>query len=315
MTATSSVALEINKSKWPKNMSIGTSPIGGNNYKLASVMCPVVNKYAGTNMVPENTGGNVHNVQLVNAGQIDLAMATTGIALEAWNGKAEWTKGKKFRNFRSLVVMEPFVVHFYTLKKYNIEKLQDLNGKVVSLNRVGSASHLWGVRILETLGIKPQKIVAVSPADSNNLLKDGVISAALCMGTPPHTAVISLQATNPVTVISFSEAEVKKLMDSYPGLLLKASIPAGSFKEQPNDILSVAQYDLLLASSSLPDDMVYMIVKSIFENKKELASGFKPLGHLDPFNVSNDTIPLHPGAYLYYQEIKAMIPEEAMPMK
>ena len=64
-----------------------------------------------------------------------------------------------------------------------------------------------------------------------------------------------------------------------------------------------------------PDDMVYMIVKNIFENKKELASGFKALGHLDPSNVSNDTIPLHPGAYLYYQEIKATIPKAAMPIK
>ncbi len=308
-------ASKVDKSKWPAKMSIGTSPIGGNNYKLASVLCPIVNKYTGTNIVPENTGGNVANMQLVESGQIDLALSTTGIALEAWKGTAAWTKGKKMQNYRSLAVMDPHVVHFYTLQKSNIFKLTDLNGKVVSLNRVGSASNLWGTRTMEVLGIKPKKVVTVSPADSNNLLKDGVIDAALAMGAPPHTAVVALQATHPVRVISYTPEEIKKVMDAYPGLLLFISMPPNTIKGQNEEIKSIAQYDILLGAVKLPEDMVYLIVKTLFERKEELAGGFKALGHLDPKSVKNNTIPLHSGAYQYYKEVNAEIPKIAMPVK
>jgi TRAP transporter TAXI family solute receptor len=308
-------AIEVKKDKWPKKMSIGTSPMGGNNFKLASVMWTIINKNIGTSVVPENTGGNVANMQLLESGQTDLGMSTTGIALEAWNGSASWTKGKKMRNYRSLAVMEPHVIHFYTLAKNKLFKLTDLNDKVVNLNQVGSASNLWGTRTFEVLGIKPRKVVTVSPEDANNLLKDGVIDASLAMGTPPHTAVVSLQATDTIRVISYTDAEVKRVTDAYPGLLLRINIPANTFKEQKDEIKSIAQYDILLGAPTLPDDMVYLIVKTIYEKKAELAAGFKALEHLDPMSVKDNTIPLHPGAYLYYKEINARIPQAAMPVK
>lgn len=315
LAATGAVAITVDKGKWPKKMSIGTSPIGGANYALASVLCPIVNKYAGTNIVPENTGGNVANIQLIDSGQVDLAMSTTGIALEAWMGTADWTKGKKHQNYRSMVIMDPHVIHFYTLARINIFKLSDLNDKVVSLNVVGSASNLWGTRTLAALGIKPKKVVTVSPGDSNNLLKDGIIDAALCMGAPPHTAVVSLQATHPIRVISYTEEEIQKIMNAYPGLLIKETMPPNTFKGQKEEIKSIAQYDILVGASSLPDDMVYMIVKTMFEYKDELAAGYKALGHLDPKNVKYNLIPLHPGAHLYYQEKNLEIPKQAMPVK
>jgi TRAP transporter TAXI family solute receptor len=307
--------IEVKKDKWPKKMSIGTSPMGGNNFQLASVLCPVLNKYTGTNVVPENTGGNVANMQLVESGQIDLALSTTGIALEAWDGTAAWTKGKKLRNYRSLAVMDPHVIHFYTLQKNNVHTLTDLNDKVVSLNAVGSASNLWGTRTLETLGIKPKKVVTVGPEDSNNLLMDGVIDAALAMGAPPHTAVVSLSAVHAVRVLSYTDEEIQKVMDKFPGLLLRINIPPNTIKGQSAEIKSIAQYDILLGAATLPDDMVYLIVKTLFERKDELAAGFKALGHLNPKSIKNNTIPLHPGAYLYYKEINAEIPKEAMPVK
>jgi TRAP transporter TAXI family solute receptor len=312
---TAGQAIDVQKGKWPKKMSIGTSAMGGNNFKLASVMWPIINKAIGTSVVPENTGGNVSNMQLLESGQTDLGMSTTGIALEAWNGSASWTKGKKMRNYRSLAVMEPHVIHFYTLAKNKIFKLTDLNGKVVNLNEVGSASNLWGTRTFEVLGIKPKKIVTVSPEDANNLLRDGVIDASLAMGTPPHTAVVSLQAEAPIRVIPYTDEEVKKVTGAYPGLLLRINIPANMFREQKDEIKSIAQYDILLGAPTLPDDMVYLIVKTIYEKKAEMAAGFKALEHLDPMSVKDNTIPLHPGAYLYYKEINAQIPQAAMPMK
>ncbi|HBR34742.1 MAG TPA: C4-dicarboxylate ABC transporter substrate-binding protein, partial [Firmicutes bacterium] len=54
----------------------------------------------------------------------------------------------------------------------------------------------------------------------------------------------------------------------------------------------------------LSKDLVYDMTKALFENADEIAIGHPKGIELDPaYSVSSISIPMHPGAEKYYQEI------------
>ena len=56
-------------------------------------------------------------------------MTTMGVALQAWEGKGDWTKGTKYRNIRAMFPMYDTPFHFITLEKSGIKSVKDLAGK------------------------------------------------------------------------------------------------------------------------------------------------------------------------------------------
>jgi TRAP transporter TAXI family solute receptor len=306
--------IKVDKSKWPKKISLAVGPIGSHGFLVGSTWAPVINKELGLNIAVENTGGAVHNCKLVAAGTVGMGMSYMGIALDGWEGKAKWADNKKLRSFRVWAVEFPMATYFYTLKKSGIEKLQDLNGKVVSLNRLGSGSNLWGNLIFKELGIKPKRIATVSPSDSNNLLRDGGIDAALCQGTPPHPAIAELSTTQDIHVISFSPKERDQLMKKFPKLMKPYTVPAGTYKGQDKPILTLTDYEVFLVNTSVPDDMMYMVTKTFWEKHDELIKKLAKFKLVKAEDIVKSPVPISRGAYLYYKEIGIKIPEDIMPV-
>jgi hypothetical protein len=58
-----------------------------------------------------------------------------------------------------------------------------------------------------------------------------------------------------------------------------------------------------VAHKDLPDDVVYNLTKTLWENQASLAQANAKANYMDPKNpVKAITIPLHPGAVKYYKE-------------
>jgi TRAP transporter TAXI family solute receptor len=307
--------IKVDKSKWPKNLSIGAGPMGSHGFMVASVWTSVLNKDLGLNIAAEVTGGAVHNVNLTNADTLDIGYTYLGFASDGWNGTAKWANNKQLRNIRGFLVGFPAVIHFYTLKKSGITKLQDLNGKVVSLNQLGSGSNLWGNNILRELGIKPSRIATASPADSDELLSDGTIAAALVMGSTPHSAIAELTATNKVEIIPFTSREQEIILKKYGNALKPYQIPAGTYKGQDKPVNTLSEYDLWITNTKIPDDLIYVMLQDTFAKKDELIKGFAEFKMLDPGLARYCSIPLSRGAYQFYKEKGVNIPPEIMPVK
>jgi hypothetical protein len=61
----------------------------------------------------------------------------------------------------------------------------------------------------------------------------------------------------------------------------------------------------------LPDDLVYKIVKVVFDNHEELVKAQSSAKETVSANIGRDeVVPLHPGAERYYREIGVPIPVE-----
>ncbi len=102
---------------WPKNLTLGTASVGGTYFVYGQVWASLVNEKVGTNISTQQTQGPNQNIILTDSRQVDFGMTTMGVALQAWEGKGDWTKGKQFRNIRALFPMYDTPFHFVALEK------------------------------------------------------------------------------------------------------------------------------------------------------------------------------------------------------
>ncbi len=117
----------------PKSMTLGTASVGGTYFIYGGVMATLLTEKLGINVSTQQTQGPNQNVILVDDKRVELGMTTMGIALQAWNGTGEWTKGKKFSGIRALFPMYDTPFHFITTEKTGITTVAGLAGKTVGV--------------------------------------------------------------------------------------------------------------------------------------------------------------------------------------
>jgi TRAP transporter TAXI family solute receptor len=89
----------------PKALTLGTASVGGTYFIYGGVMANMLTEKLGINVSTQQTQGPNQNIILVDGKNVELGMTTMGIALQAWNGSAAWTQGKKYTNVRALFPM------------------------------------------------------------------------------------------------------------------------------------------------------------------------------------------------------------------
>src|SRR3989304_6243191 len=89
----------------PKSLTLATASVGGTYFIYGGVVATLLTEKLGINVSTQQTQGPNQNIILVDSKGTELGMATMGIALQAWNGSGEWTKGTKYQNIRALFPM------------------------------------------------------------------------------------------------------------------------------------------------------------------------------------------------------------------
>ncbi|MDD3344584.1 MAG: TAXI family TRAP transporter solute-binding subunit, partial [Sulfurospirillaceae bacterium] len=82
-----------------------------------------------------------------------------------------------------------------------------------------------------------------------------------------------------------------------------------TYPRQTKDIYTIAQPNLLITDVDTPEDIVYLLTKTMYENLSFINSVNKGTISLSLQNSINGLmIPLHKGAIRYYQEMGIIIP-------
>jgi TRAP transporter TAXI family solute receptor len=80
------------------------------------------------------------------------------------------------------------------------------------------------------------------------------------------------------------------------------------------DYITVGLWQFVVGRADLPDDLVYQLVKAVFENQPRLVKAHPAASETLPQNaVKNTTLPFHPGVVRYYREIGVKIPDALVP--
>ena len=308
-TSTSVLAADPN---WPKSLTLGTASPGGVYYIYGEELAKILTETLGIPVNPLPTQGTVHNVKLVDSGGAQLGMTTTGIALQGWSGTDGWTGGKQFRNMRALFPMYDTPLQAVVLQRSGITTLAQLDKKRIGVGPKAGTGGTYVPAILKVLGISAEiRYGALDDAATDLSAAD--INAFMTTVGAPASAFQSIVAKELVTFLSLSPEQIEAIRKAMPELS-PSKIAAGTYRQLDKDYPTVGMYNFGIGRADLPDDLVYQLVKAVFENQSRLVKAFSGASETIPRNADKNTfLPFHPGAVRYYREIGISIPNSLVP--
>jgi TRAP transporter TAXI family solute receptor len=293
---------------WPRALTMGTAAPGGTYAVYGPAWGQLAAAATGVNISYRTTQGPNQNIVLVDQKQVELGMVTMGVALQAWEGTGEWTRGAKFRNIRALFPMYDTPFHAVALRRSGISDHSHLNGKSVGVGPRGGTPGTYYPLILRTLGVTPSRIGYGSGSDMIGQVSDGLLDCFAFAAGVPIPAFSEIETTNDVTIFGFTEAQTDAIVKAYPELS-KGTIPAGTYRSLREPINIVGVFNFAIGHKDLPEDLVYEIVKSIMTQNAAMVQAISTAKETVPENVTkNSFLPFHPGAARWFRENGFPIP-------
>jgi TRAP transporter TAXI family solute receptor len=307
--------------KAANNLIIATATTGGTYYPVGVAIGTLISiklakKYKIT-ATAINSAGSGENVQMLKNKEADFAILQALFGLSAYNGTGKYA-GKPERNFRSVTMLWKNVEHFVVLKDQvktgTIEDIKTLKGKF-SIGKRGSGTEGSGRTILKALGINPDSLdleyLGYNPS-AQAMMDKRIVGANIPAG-PPVAAITQLFAQlgdNKIKVLEFTDEQLNTIRKNYP-IWTREIIPAGTYPGQKADIKTIAQPNLLVVREDVPEDVVYLVTKTIYENLPFLHNIHKATKAMSLKDaIKGLPVPLHPGALKYYREQGLDIPAE-----
>jgi TRAP transporter TAXI family solute receptor len=293
---------------WPKSLTLGTASVGGTYFVYGQAWASLVSDKIGVPINTQQTQGPNQNIILIQNKNIELGMTTMGVALQAWNGQGDWTKGQQMRDIRALFPMYDTPFHFVVLRRSGITSVAQLAGKRVGVGPRAGTPGTYYPLMFQALGIKDVTIRNGQGSDMASQLADGLIDCFAFAAGLPIAAYSELEATNDVVFFSFTPQEIEKLRQAFPELS-PAEIPAGTYKSMRETQPTVGVFNFAICQKDLPDTLAHAIVKAVHDNHDAMVRGHAAAKETVPENVSKNTfLPFHQGAARYYRERGLTIP-------
>lgn len=199
-----------------------------------------------------------------------------------------------------------------------IMDLDTLDGQRFVLGARNSGAQWSGHHILTSLGIDYESkfsLAYMGYGPTAGAIQDGTIVGMNIPAGVPVTAITRAFAIAgaDLTLLSFTDAQLERINARYP-LWSRYVIQAGTYPNQADDLQTIAHPNVLAVRADIPDEAVYKITRTIFENLAALHEIHKATREvtLDKALTGLDA-PLHPGAARYYREQGIEIPARLAP--
>ncbi len=275
----------------------------GTYYAFGSVIAQHATNEAGVAVTALAGNGSQANVQELEDGNAELAFCQSDVMAYAYEGTNLFADTGKVDDFSTVACLYDEQVQIVTLDE-DIKTVADLKGKNVSIGAAGSGVYFNAIDILGAYGLTENDITPTyeSFADSANSLKDGKIDAAFIVAGAPTTAITELSTTQPARLVSLDAEHVESLLKSSP-YYSEATIPAGTYDGQDEDVTTVAVGAVVIARDDVSEDAIYKFTADIFDNAADLVENHAKYAEVSvEKGASITTVPYHAGAAKYFEE-------------
>ncbi len=301
---------------------LATASTGGTYYPVGVALATLVKvklePKQKIGMAAISSAGSGENVRLIREGEAQFGIMQGLYGFYAATGTGPLEEVGAQEDLRSVTMLwqnvEHFVVSADAAGDGTMSAMADLKGEAMALGSQNSGTIGSNGTILGGFGIDIEsdyELVYGGYGPSAEALQNGQVKG---IGTPagvPVGAVSQLMAAagDSVTLLNFTEEQMATA-DGGKGLWTPYTIPAGTYPGQDADVQTIAQPNFLATSADLPEENVYMITKTIYENLPFLQA-IHPATKAMAIEkaIAGLPLPLHPGAAKYYQEVGIEIPE------
>jgi uncharacterized protein len=192
-------------------LSIATGGTGGVYYPIGGGIAELINNHVeGYSAVAEVTGASVENMALINTGDSDFALALADTVYQAYTGTGA-LEGREMPGLRALLSVYPNAIQIVTLAESDIQSIEDLRGRRVSVGAPGSGTEVNAQQILTANGISYDEIdeQRLNFNETADALRDGDIDAGFWSVGPPTSSIMNLAATRAIKLIPLTDAEIE----------------------------------------------------------------------------------------------------------
>ncbi len=267
-----------------------------------------------------NSAGSGENVKLIRENEAQFAILQGLYGAWAWAGEGKLKSAGPQEKLRSVSMLwqnvEQFVIEKSLAKSGTIDDLKGFKGTKFSIGKKNSGTEGSGRQILGGVGVDTDAmdLVYMGYGPSADALQNGTVAG---MNTPsgvPTSAVTRAYATmgETITHLDFTDEQMKSANGSYQ-LWTRYVIPANTYPGQTKAVNTIAQPNFLAVRDDVPEDDVYLITKTIYENLGFLNGIHKATKAMAIEKaIAGLPVPLHPGAARYYQEVGITVPDHLM---
>ena len=285
-------------------VTLATGGTSGTYYAVGGAMQSVLNsKLTMSDLTVESTGASKANVNLITDGEAEMAILQSDVVSYAHTGTNTFAETGVEDSALWVAGLYNETVQIIATK--DITDVSQLKGKTVCMGDVGSGTRVNAEQVLAAYGMTADDVNAVSGSfqDGVDGIKDGKVDAAFTVAGAPTTAITDLATAYNFNMPSLSEEAVSYLTTNYP-FLVQDNLPAGTYNGIDQETKCVAVQAALVASKDVSEDVVYELLKTMFDSKADLEQAHAKFQFLDPeYAVSGASVPLHPGAEKFYKEI------------
>jgi TRAP transporter TAXI family solute receptor len=288
-------------------LRMATGGTAGTYYAFGSATGQILTEKTKIPLSVQSTGASKANIQLIDAGEAEIAIVQNDVMDYAWRG-VDLFNGEKINTFAAMAALYAEVCQVVANPAAGIRSIADLRGKNVSVGDAGSGVEFNARQVLEAYGITFNDIGKqnLSFAGSADALRDNKIDAFFCVAGAPTPAIIDLAAGKDILILEVDDEHAAALIQRYP-FYSRFPIPRGSYRGQAGEIKTVAVKATFIVGSRLPEDTVYRLTKTLFESKAEIETAHIQGAELSPsYAVEGISVPFHPGAAKYLREIGAL---------
>ena len=284
------------------DIKFGTSGKGGTYGEVATAIANSIDSETISFDI-RTTAGSAANVRLLSQNYLDMAIAQADIIDYAYNGTG--TFSKSYRGYAAVAGLYTEACQIVVGAESDINTINDLEGKTVSIGEAESGTEQNAIQILEAHGLNKSYLneVNLDYSAACEHLKSGEIDAFFCTLAPNSPAIRNLAAEYDIRLVELSEPMIQKLVDAY-GFYTPFTIEQGTYKNQNEDVNTIGVTAVLLANEKVSNEQVKTIAEALFRNSDEIDAAVTSKLKLDPETANRGvSIPFHEGALEYYREL------------
>ena len=285
-----------------------TGGTSGTYYAFGGVIATMLTEMVPNLEITANTSGaSAANARSLKNNEAELAIIQNDVLDYAYNGTELLADDGAMPTLRTIATLYPEVVQIVATKSSGILSVADMKGKRVCVGDAGSGTEANARQALAAYGLDFSdlgKVENLSFGDAATAMQNGTIDASFTTAGVPNPAIAELKSSTDIVIVPIDGPEADLLIEAYP-FYSKFNITDDDYGIPGAG--TVAILATLACTDSLSDDLVYDMLKCLFDNQPELAIRHAKGVDLTHENaIQGVSIPFHPGAEKYYKEVGAL---------
>jgi len=287
---------------------IGTGSRSGVYFQAGRVICRLITrnlKDVGCRVL--ETPGSLSNLDNVQVGALEIGLVQSDIQYHAVNHSGPFQfVDRPYDNMRALFSLhtEPFTL--VARRDAGIEVLDDLKGRRVNIGNVGSGQRATMEVVMRAKGWTKDdfQLVTELPASQQSLaLCHNRIQAMIYTVGHPNRSVAKAVVLCDADIVNVADPVIDALVAANP-YYSYTLIPADAYSGMHDPVKTFGVLATVVSSADVDDELVYRVVKALFENFDSFRRMHRVFHDLEPSKMIKDGLsaPLHKGAARYYRE-------------